>query len=287
MKMQNYIKQEIDYLIKNLPLKIDKFKGEAERIPSLPHFHIYEIEIQFIKEGDGYYFIKDKKYKIEKGKVLLIHKKDLHYFIKPEYKTDLSKICIMMRKELLGENLNFFKSIFKCKENHEIYLGYRDFILSEILLEEIIEVIKNRTKFQDVKFLTKLNLSKFFLILKNNLKNKKFKKDEIFDARIQRAIEFINNNYNRKISEKEICEDIGVSHYYFSHLFKKITGLSFRKYLIEKRLFEAEKLLQNEKLKLETISKKLGFSYLSLFLKEFKQKFGITPTDYRRLYRKI
>lgn len=281
--MKKILKQKVDYLIKDIPIKVNKFEGYPEDIVSPPHFHDFELEIQFIKEGSGYYFIKNKKYKIEKGKVFIIHKKDLHYFIPFEERSQIKKITIMMKKDILQENTRFFNSVFKCGNLHQVYLKEKDFVISELLLEEICENIK---KVKNLKILLKLNLSKFLYILKTNLENPELNKKEIIDLRIQKAIEFINKNYNKKISEDKISKEIGLSKYYFSHLFKKTTGVSFKKYLIEKRLFESEKLLKMTDLKLQMIFSKCGFSNLSLFLKEFKKKFNITPTQLRKLTRK-
>ncbi|MCM8804980.1 MAG: AraC family transcriptional regulator [Candidatus Omnitrophica bacterium] len=281
------MKQIIDYKIKSMPLKITKFKGFAERIESPPHFHIYEIEIQFIKEGNGYYFIKNKKYKVESRKVFIIHKKDIHYFIKPEINTEMEKITIMMKKDVLEENAKLFDKVFKCDNLHQIHLNENDFLISVLLLEEILENMEKVDKLKKFKTLLKLNISKFFFILNTNIENLKLRKETEMDFRIEKAIEFIEKNYNKKITEDEICREIGLSKYYFSHLFKKITGISFKEYLIEKRLFESEKLLEISDLKLEKIAVKCGFSNLSLFLKEFKKRFKVTPTQFRKLKQKI
>lgn len=281
--MRKGLRQKVDYQIKGLPIKVHKFVGYPEEIISPPHFHDFELEIQFIKEGTGYYFIKNKKYKIEKGKVFIIHKKDLHYFISSKERSKIEKITLMIKKDILCENAKIFNPLFKCETLHQVYLKERDFLISELLLEEIWENIKKVKKLKDFKVLLKLNLSKFFHILKTNFENSKFYKKETMDPRILKAIEFINKNYNKKISEDEVSREIGLSKYYFAHLFKKITGVSFKKYLIEKRLFESEKLLKLTNLKLQWISLRCGFPSLSLFLREFKKKFKITPTQLRKL----
>ncbi|MCM8771856.1 MAG: helix-turn-helix domain-containing protein [Candidatus Omnitrophica bacterium] len=282
--MGKNLRQIIDYQIKGLPLKIMKFKGQYEEIFSPPHFHIFEIEIQFFIDGDGYYFIKNRRYKIEKGKVLIIHRKDLHYFINPEEKKPIEKITVMMKKDLLGENIKFLRKIFKCEEIHQVFFNERDFIISKFLLEEILEIIgRKKIKKEDI-FTIKLNLSKFFYILEKAIKNfQRKEKISSFDERINKAIEFINKNYFNRIRVEEICKELNISKYHFSHIFKKFTGLSFRKYLLERRLFESKKMLIETNLKLNIIARKCGFFNLPFFFREFKNKYGLTPNQYRRL----
>lgn len=283
--MRKSLKQIVDYQIKNIPIKIDKFEGYSKDIISTPHFHDFEIEIQFIKEGDGHYFVKNKKYKIEKGKVFIIHKKDLHYFIPSEKKSKIEKITIMMKKDILEENVKFFRDIFKCKNLHQIYLKEKDFLISELLLEEIYSKIRKKEDIKKYKPIFKINLSKFFLILQNELERVKTENKEEIDARIQQAIELLNKHFNKKISEDVVSNQIGLSKYYFSHLFKRNTGVSFKKYLIEKRLFEVVKLIKTTNLKINAIPSKCGFSNYSLFFREFKKKFNITPNQFRNLTR--
>ncbi len=281
--MRKGTRQIVDYQIKGIPLKITKFTDYTEKVISPPHFHDYEIEFQFIIDGNGFYFIKDKKYEIEKRKVLIIHRKDLHYFIPPEKETKINKITVMMKKKIVFDSLKFFPSIFKCRKNHQIFLKESDFLVSQILLDEILENIGKKGNLEFLKFLIKLNLSKFLFILQKNFKSSSIKEKQILDYRIDMAIKFINENYGEKIKEDEICRKIGISKYHFSHLFKKDTGLSFKNYLIEKRLFESAKLLRETSLKIEKISQKCGFSNFSLFFREFKKKFNLTPSQYRKI----
>ena len=63
--------------------------------------------------------------------------------------------------------------------------------------------------------------------------------------------------------------------------------MSFKEYLTERRLFESEKLLQQEETKISAISKRCGFSEPPFFIKKFKEKFGISPSEYRKLYQKV
>lgn len=48
---------------------------------------------------------------------------------------------------------------------------------------------------------------------------------------IQKALIFIKESYNHKLTLKEVSEKVGLSPYYFSHLFKEEVGVSFITYL--------------------------------------------------------
>ena len=64
--------------------------------------------------------------------------------------------------------------------------------------------------------------------------------------------------------------------------FKKETGVSLSSY-INSYLMEKSKLfLMNPALSISEISDKLGFCDQFYFFKQFKSKFGITPSSYRQ-----
>jgi AraC-like DNA-binding protein/quercetin dioxygenase-like cupin family protein len=270
-------KQIIEYEF-TLPVKINKFEGKPQLIHTFPHFHGYEIEIQFIVEGDGFYFIKNRKYNLERKKVLIIHKGEIHYYI--QGKKEIEKVTIMLKSSVFDKFKNLFLPILNCKKNssHEVFLSDRDFLISQILLEEIIEK-KGKYIEETIKF----NLLKFFLIILQNLKKEKLKAK---NEKIAKIIDFIEENYFRKISINEVASIFKISNSHLSHLFKRETGMSFKKYIIERRLFESEKLLQGENTKISSIAKKCGFSDMTFFMKKFKEKFGITPLQYKNIIKK-
>jgi len=79
------------------------------------------------------------------------------------------------------------------------------------------------------------------------------------DKRIQRAKEFIDENYNKPITLEKIASIACLSKYHFCRLFKEKVGLSFRDYLYKVRLKRAVELLRNENLSITNIAEETGF----------------------------
>lgn len=63
--------------------------------------------------------------------------------------------------------------------------------------------------------------------------------------------------------------------------FKKITGKTPSKYLNEKRLQKAKKLLLTTNLSVLDISLNVGYDSLSHFIKIFKKRYNLTPLEYK------
>jgi AraC-like DNA-binding protein len=69
-----------------------------------------------------------------------------------------------------------------------------------------------------------------------------------------------------------------MSPFRFSREFKKTFGKTFRDYLIDYRLKEACRLLENPAATITDVTYAVGFNDPSYFSRVFKQRFGVTPS---------
>lgn len=83
-----------------------------------------------------------------------------------------------------------------------------------------------------------------------------------------------------------LARKYGFSPSYLSHLFKKITGTSVMGYLLACRLAAAKRLLAQSDRSVSEIADDCGFSDHSDFSRCFKQSVGITPSEFRKTYRR-
>jgi|GEM_PF-6611435 len=101
-------------------------------------------------------------------------------------------------------------------------------------------------------------------------------------AAIEEAVKYINKNYDKQISTKEIADMINLSTPYFSASFKKITGENYSNYLCNIRMEKACELLETTKLKVYEISHMVGYLDEKHFSKMFSKKYDMTPATYRK-----
>ena len=97
----------------------------------------------------------------------------------------------------------------------------------------------------------------------------------------QKAMKYIDDNFDRKITAKEICNYASCSKSTLFSNFKKSYGVAVNEYINEKRLGKARLLLREGNESIATIALDCGFSDQSYFSKVFSAKYGITPTEYR------
>lgn len=113
-------------------------------------------------------------------------------------------------------------------------------------------------------------------------------RDEDYVAPLPYRIEqWLNNNIDLSPSVKSVSDAFGYNAEYLSKIYKKAYGLTLKKAIDEKTMARARKFLLETDLSLASISEWLGMSDYKIFLKFFKYHEGVTPTEYRRLYRNM
>lgn len=101
------------------------------------------------------------------------------------------------------------------------------------------------------------------------------------DRRIRTAYEFIQGNFTKPISPKDVARAINVSPNWLSKLFKQNTKANVSDFIAALRIREAERLLKETNLDEEEIAHKTGFSSLVNFRRVFKKSKRKTPYSFR------
>jgi len=99
--------------------------------------------------------------------------------------------------------------------------------------------------------------------------------------RIEKAFEYMNNNYDKPISLGEVARVVNMTEVSFSRFIKKRTGNTFIDSLNEIRLGHASRMLIDTTHSIAEISYKCGFNNISNFNRIFKKKKTCTPKEFR------
>lgn len=95
---------------------------------------------------------------------------------------------------------------------------------------------------------------------------------------------FLRSRLSEDPSLEDLASHLALSPSRTSHLVRDVMGMSFRELKAQYRLELARDLLTATSAKLAFIAAKAGFSDVNYFCRHFKQKVGITPTEYRRMH---
>lgn len=99
---------------------------------------------------------------------------------------------------------------------------------------------------------------------------------------MNKAIAYINMNYQKPLTLAMVSNTVSLNYTYFSNVFKKYTGLSFLEYLRNIRVEKAKRILSETDFSIAEISDKVGYDNYKNFARAFKEETGITPIEYRR-----
>ena len=194
-----------------------------------------------------------------------------------EVKKNIASIMLYIKENSLDSNN--FKSVFsnvilevyqfskEFKEVENSYFSADDKLLLNI---ETIEIYRE---------LEEYILKAFELIIN--------KTNQIRSARsakiIEKAKEYILENYSKDISLKSVAEYVYLNATYFSLLFKNETGKNFVDYLIETRVDAAKRILHQPETKVYEVSKMVGYNETTSFNRAFKRIVGVAPSDYKKI----
>ncbi len=110
-----------------------------------------------------------------------------------------------------------------------------------------------------------------------------FKKYNIID--VNKTVYVIGKcvirNVDTKITLESVAKEIFLNKTYVSHIFKKMTGVSFNDFVTEVKIDRAKVLLRYSDVSVSMVAEILNFSNPGYFSAKFKERVGISPMEYR------
>lgn len=100
---------------------------------------------------------------------------------------------------------------------------------------------------------------------------------------VKKVSSYVRGNLSEDLSLETVAQTVGVSSFYLSKLFKEETGETFINYVTDCRLEESRKLLRSTEKSVKEITADVGYNDQNYFSKLFKNKYGVSPTEYRTL----
>lgn len=154
-----------------------------------------------------------------------------------------------------------------------IVLGVTRFLLKPSNLDEIIEAIE--------VMISNLKAKNIMPQSENSINDDSKTENAASSFIVNNAIQYIENNYDHKITLLEVAEKTYISQWHLSKLLNRKLGQSFSEILNNVRIKEAQKLLKDPSLRIGDIAEKVGFIDIAHFSRVFKKVMGISANEYR------
>ena len=289
MNLQEYTKlhenkKHGNYL---LPLKLYQVKVPDYLTDINIHWH-EELEIVLITRGRGIFYIDLKPYTVTEGDFLLLNPYVLHscsQYKQEEYEAD----TFVLNMSMLDTNhdscsIKFINSI---AENKVIF----PFVIKPDtpgypLLKEYFSKCKTAyiDKHKGFELELKAYLYLFLHTLFTNIPVEvpdPINVDDAITDKIKIILKYIKENYTEQLTVKDMAEQLNFSEYHFMRFFKKHLGVTCIEYINNYRLDIAAKKLSTTNHSIMEIALETGFNNISYFNKLFKEKFKLTPKEFR------
>lgn len=224
--------------------------------------------VHYVTRGKGRLWMNDTCYVIEKDTMFLIRPGiTCVYQADKDDPWEYCWICIDgydVENMLNNSGFDKVNLLFFDKSNGEV----RDAMLNFIFYF---------SKYKNNEYMLLSRLYNIFGHMKIQMKKQQAK-----SIHVERAIDYIYENYSKNISVTDIAEYLGIDRTYLYRLFKEEYNMSPQKYLLNFRLKTAMNKLEGGNMSIADIAYSCGFNDASAFCHQFKKVYKDTPLHYRR-----
>ncbi|MBS9463262.1 helix-turn-helix domain-containing protein [Flagellimonas sp. 389] len=269
----------------NTSLKIETYRATDYCESTGWHIHP-EFELVYVKNGSGMLHVGSQKEQYSDGVIIFLGGNIPHADFGNKDHDNNIEVVIQFKKESLNDRLNIFPEFNGIKRLIEAsgQILIFDRATKEALSNkfEKFEVLDSQGKLINLlsilDYLSKKSTPKQLF---ENIPLSKFKKDEI--RRLEQAFEYVNTNYDKKISVAEIASQLGFTPNSFCRFFRKMTHRKFISFVNEFRIEKAIEHFNVNNTNIAEVMYKSGFNDPSYFTRQFKKYKGTTPSDYLKV----
>ncbi len=275
-----------DTIFRNNTLPTLSYVSESSNQPEwfyAMHRHKNLCEIVFIKEGKGDFIVNNVPYEVSKGDILIYNKGILHQeSSNPEYP---------LKAVVYGIQNIFLKDIEdNCILPHNIspVIKANTHNHTEKIEKYIFDIFEEcSTQSQGFEFICQNILASLIMIITRIISEKVniVEQDSDIKSLTYQMKQFMNENYMCDIKLKDIANKFYISPWYLAHMLKRELGFSPIRYIINRRIGEAQKYLLSTDMSISKISCLVGYENVNYFNNLFKKTVGLSPGKFRDLYK--
>jgi len=231
----------------------------------LAHFH-QELEMLYIIDGEAMIYPNQTQLRAKAGDIVFLGPYTLHYI------ENVTKVCVY---HTILVNLDFIPNVFEY-EYPSFYFVTNDVEIGNDLKTIVEEINEKKPGFENMirgKLYTALTS------LKRQMPDlKSYSSSAKYFLKVRNAIDYIHDNFSKKITINDLCDITHMSSTYFSNCFYKATGKTVVDYINHVRCKHAYNLICSKKYTISEIAWLSGFNNLSYFTRKYREIIGETPS---------
>lgn len=254
---------------------------------SLHHHDFYECYL--FLSGNVTYLIEGKSYLLTPGDIVLVNSKELHQAFINSMDSAYDRFVLWINPNFLRELSTEETDLTRCFESP----NRKNVLRVDYEWQQNIRILMNKLialeRFQGIgsELLYKAYITELMVYINNLTFNKEVRPDvEVKKSNlIELILEYINAHIDEDITIDELSEHTYLSKFHLSREFKKHTGTTLHRYILQKKLIAAKELILKE-IPITHVYEQCGFGDYSNFFRAFKNEYGMTPKQYYEAMKK-
>ncbi len=242
---------------------------------NLMHFH-KQMQMILVLQGTAILETLYEKILLNKNDIAFINTNVYHKITlaEDELKKENKYFSIIFDEKILNvANYSRFKSEFIDK-----YSNIKIKINKSPIVREALSEILTTTNEYGVRAL--MSYIWYNLIIKDD--NDNMSATDYINESLEKILRYIDENYHSQITLDKLCKVGNFSKSGMHRIFIKHLGISPYTYIVEYRLNQSIKMLENTDMNVSEISLAVGYDSTSQFIKLFRNYIGKTPLKYRK-----
>ena len=265
---------ELVFPNEDLPFKLFAFEGRDGNYIREKHWH-RSIEIFAVFEGGLRFFVNDEEYPMKAGEFMLMNSNEVHSIaaLKPNFTVVLQIPLKVFENYYTDENFIRFSHSARIQD------------------EQIMKLIWDMYQvYGDKKEGYELKVQSWFYMLVYTMVTK-YRKTDVSAEEIKRnkrlnrltsITDYIRDNYTKELTLESLAAIFGYSPTYLSHMFQTYAKTNYKAYLQSVRVEYAYRDLVDGRYSIGEIAERHGFANSKAFAREFKKKYDVLPSEYRK-----
>lgn len=258
-----------------------------------PFWHRLEfIKIVYVVSGNAVFFVKDRRIHITEGNLCLVppgvenatfsHSDDdivINIIIKRST-FEKSFASLLMETSRLSDF--FWQMLYKKNGNTVLFFRKAD---GSDLTEQVLQLYRELNL---ERLPSNIMLKSYLMLLFGHMLRHYERDDGVSDkeqkkdSRLTDILGYMND-HKQTVTLPMLAERFHLSEGYLSRYLRRETGEPFNVLLKEMRIEQAAVMLQNSDFSIEEVCSAVGYTDLSRFYRNFKEQYGMTPAQIRRI----
>ena len=235
-----------------------------------------DFQILYIASGKAHFYFdkSDKDTVVTAGHIVIYRPKEPQRYV--YYGTEQTEVYWV---HFTGGNVTNILRFYGITDDMRVISTGASFEYTRIFKQMIQELQRCQTHYPDLLTLLLLQL---LIQIHRQIGRDHHKKDAYLKTEMELAIQFFNDNYNTDISIEEYAASRGMSVSWFIRNFKQYAHTTPMQYLVERRMTNAQMLLETTNYNVSEIGNLVGYDNPLYFSRIFRRQKGMSPTEYRK-----